>query len=317
MLRSLVDEVVRRRLWPIPLVAILVAIAAPLVFMKSAPSDAPAADQAPPAPAAKGLPKSARQVTATKDGDVVSRKPSKRKAQDPFAPPAAATKASAAAGASAGTSKASQAIPITIRNADGTTSSATISPSSGSSTGRAKAAGAPTTSSSKPSAAKRATPRKAPAPKPTAPAPRKNTYVDVRFGERMGTMTRYRVPRLQTFRAGGKVAAMFVGYSAKRNAAVFAVAPSTRVSGVTCRKVERACRYVDLPSGAYARLTLRGEDGSAVSRRLDVVSIRRMTPAPPSKASARVTSLTAAKCLLTRLLSLPSTAPSISTDACA
>jgi hypothetical protein len=130
-------------------------------------------------------------------------------------------------------------------------------------------------------------------------------------------MIRYRVPRLQTFRAGGRVAAMFVGYSTTRNAAVFAVAPSTKVGGVTCRKVKGVCRYVDVPAGSYARLVLIGEKGAAVSRRLDVVSIRHLPPAAPSKASARMTSLAAAKCLLKGLLSLPAVAPSISTDACA
>ncbi len=113
----------------------------------------------------------------------------------------------------------------------------------------------------------------------------KVTYVDVRFGERMGTMMRYRVPRLQTFRAGGKVAAMFVGYSAIRNAAVFAVAPSTKVSGVKCREVKNVCRYVDLPTGAHARLTLRGEDGKTVSRRLDVMRIRHLPKVAGSTAS--------------------------------
>ena len=56
MLRSLVDEVVRRRLWPIPLVALLIAVAAPVLFMKSPPPDAPAATEAPPTAAAAPLP---------------------------------------------------------------------------------------------------------------------------------------------------------------------------------------------------------------------------------------------------------------------
>ncbi len=50
MLRNLLDEVRRRHLWPIPVIALLVAVAAPLLFLKSAPSDAPLASA--PAPAA-------------------------------------------------------------------------------------------------------------------------------------------------------------------------------------------------------------------------------------------------------------------------
>ena len=37
MLRNMLQEIVRRRLWPIPLVAVLVIIAAPVLLMKSAP----------------------------------------------------------------------------------------------------------------------------------------------------------------------------------------------------------------------------------------------------------------------------------------
>jgi hypothetical protein len=54
MLRTLLDEVMRRRLWPIPLVAVLVAVAAPLLFLKSAPQDAPPASLAAPAMAPAG-----------------------------------------------------------------------------------------------------------------------------------------------------------------------------------------------------------------------------------------------------------------------
>ena len=139
----------------------------------------------------------------------------------------------------------------------------------------------------------------------------------MRFGKQMGTMLRYRVPRLQTFQAGGRVAAMFVGYSAARNAAVFAIAPSTAVSGVTCRKVKGTCRFIDIPAGRHARLGLVGENGRPVIRRLDVVSIRHLPVAPTSKASRRRTTLPEAKCLLKHLQSLSATAPSIAVDACA
>jgi hypothetical protein len=318
MLRSLVDEVVRRRLWPIPLVALLVAIAAPLMFMKAAPTNAPTG--APPLATPTSEPASVRGLLDSSDKPRGTKR-SKRKAQDPFAPPASSTAAaSASAGtASSGATSSAQSVPVVIKNADGSTSTATIAPS----TGTTKSTGS--TKTTKTTKAKSTAPKTTTTPKITVPkvttssaaATSKVTYVDVRFGERMGTMTRFRVPRLQTFRAGGKVAAMFVGYSAVRNAAVFAVAPSTRITGVTCREVKHVCRYVDLPAGAHARLTLRGENGSAVSRRLDVVRIRHLLKVTGSKASARMTTMTAAKCLLKGLLALPVTAPSISTDSCA
>jgi hypothetical protein len=303
MLRSLVDEVVRRRLWPIPLVALLIAIAAPVLFLKSAPADAPAATQAPPAAAPGELPGTAEKLVTTSDKAVTPRQTSKPKAQDPFAPPASAAKKDASSGsaAAAATAGPSAAVGVVIAKSS---------------------AKAKTTKSSQPTNA--ATPKVS---KPTVTVPKTtpvvvpaaNTvaYVDVRFAKRANSMVRYRIPRLQTFQAGRKVAAMFVGYSAKRNAAVFAVAPSTEVKGLECRKVKGVCRYVDIPAGSYARLVLRDIDGSLVSRRLDVVSIRHLAPAPASKASARKTTLEAATCLLENLLKLPAIAPSIRTDACA
>jgi hypothetical protein len=319
MVRSLVDEVVRRRLWPIPIVALLVAIAAPLLFMKSTTAN-PASTAPPPTAQPVPLPTKAERLLAPLDKDLVTTKRSTRKAEDPFAPPASAAKpssAASAAGAAAVTSPA-QSVPVVIKNSDGSTSTATISPSPSASKSTTKS------SPSKSSTAKATTP-KVTTPKVTSPktttssavAIKRVPYVDVRFGERMGTLVRYRVPRLQTFRAGGKVAAMFVGYSASRRAGVFAVAPSTKVSGVSCREVKGVCRYIDLRSGSHARLRLGGEDGSLVSRRLDVVSIRYLPRAAPSKASARLTPLPAAKCLLKSLLSLSIMAPSISADACA
>ena len=115
---------------------------------------------------------------------------------------------------------------------------------------------------------------------------------------------------------------MFVKYSPTRDKAVFAVAPSTIVVGdVECRARQGVCRYVDLPAGKHVRLTTRTAKGTFVSRRLDVVSIKRVpetvaavttpTPAP------RATPLPQATCLLKNLLALPSAIlPSISVDAC-
>jgi hypothetical protein len=314
MVRSLVDEVVRRRLWPIPLVALLIAIAAPLLFMKSAPPAEPAGALTPPAAAPGALPANAQKLLSTSDAAVKPHKRSARKRQDPFQAPASAAKpASTSTPTAGGAAKTAQqtAIPVVITNSNGSTSTATASPSTATSSTTKKA----TTTTSKP---KQTTTPKSTVPATTnvvAPA-KPGTAVDVRFAERQGTILRLRVPRLQTFQAGGMVAAMFVGYSAKRNAAVFAVAPSTQVRGVRCRKVGGVCRYLDIPEGSYARLTLLGKDGSVVRRRLDVVRIRHLERAGTSHASMRVTSLPAATCLLKRLLKLPVISPSISTDDC-
>jgi hypothetical protein len=323
MVRSLVDEVVRRRLWPIPLLALIIAVAAPVLFMKSAPPGAPDGSAAPPVAAPGELPSGAQKLMTTSDKAVVPKRKPTKKGQDPFAPPASGAKpagaATAATSAPVDGATAPPAVPVVINNSDGSTTTATVTPSTGS---------APKTTTSAPKTTtepKATTPKvdgtpKATAPKTTAPAAaaaRKVTYVDVRFGRKLGTMLRYRIPRLQSFRAAGKVAAMYVGYSRKRKVVVFAVAPSTKVSGdVRCRTVDSVCRFVDLAVGQYARLAMIDDDGTKISRRLDVVSVRRIAETGPAKTAPLATTRTAANCLMKRLLALPASAPSISADSC-
>lgn len=322
MVRSLVDEVVRRRLWPIPLLALIIAVAAPVLFMKSAPAGVPDGSAAPPVVTPGELPSGAQKLMTTSDKAVAPRRKPTRKGQDPFAAPASGAKPVGAAAATAATpagATSAPAVPVVINNSDGSTTTATVTPSTGS---------APKTTTSAPKATsepKATTPKldstpKASAPKtttPTAAAARKVTYVDVRFGPRLGTMMRYRIPRLQSFRAAGKVAAMYVGYSRKRSVVVFAIAPSTKVSGdVQCRTVDSVCRFVDLAPDQYARLTMIDDGGTKISRRLDVVSVRRIAETGPAKTAPLATTRLAASCLMKRLLALPASAPSISADSC-
>jgi hypothetical protein len=261
MLRSLVDEVVRRRLWPILALAIVVAVAAPLLFMKSAPSDAPDASAAPPAAAPGKLPASAEKLVTTSDKVATPRHKSTGAGKDPFAPPASAVAAAAAAAApaagspakstSTSTDKAAKKAstkPIPVVITDGNGSSSTVS--------NTKTTRRRTT---------------------TAAVPVDVDTVDVRFGEKSGTKVRRGLKELKTLKVDGKVAAVFVKWSPNREKAVFAIPASTIVSGdVDCRRKEGVCRYVDIPVGKYARLTwLTADGGSYVTRRLDVIRFHR------------------------------------------
>lgn len=311
MLRSLVDEVVRRRLWPIPVIAILIMIGAPVLFMNSA-LEAPPARPGPPAAPGKLTP-SGHKLLSGDDKAFAPHEKLKGKGQDPFAQSSGAARAaddSATAPAAAAAPSASSATtsPVVVQNPDGSSSTMPAA-----------------TSTAKKATVKKKVPAKKTTPKVVVPEPTTSsaaaratvTYVDARFGKRMGTMLRYRVPRLQTFRAGGNVAAMFVRYSPTRDVAVFAIAPSTKVDGdVSCRKVKNVCRYVDIPAGSYARLRLLGSDGSVISRRLDVVSIRHLPLAGNEDAMPLATTGATASCLLKGLLRLPASLPSISFDAC-
>lgn len=311
MLRSLVNEVVRRRMAPVLAVALLVIVATPLLFMKSAPSGAPDASEAPPAAAPGKLPVNAEKLVTSSDKAVTPRHRAKGR-KDPFAPPAAAIKAAtaaanpaapAASSSPAATTSKPKGIPVILTNPDG--SKITLQ---------------------KPNSTKKQSTKRKTAPKttPIVSASKKVSLVNVRYGAAENNKLRRGVPRLQTFRAGGKVVAMFVKYSPARNKAVFAIAPSTQVSGdVACRLKDGLCRYVDIPAGKSVRLTLRGSDGSIISRRLDVVSIRRVTEAtaaataPSAIAVPKTTNaLATATCMLKSLLALPAILPSLSVDAC-
>ena len=302
MLRSLLDEVMRRRLWPILLGAVVVAVGAPLFFLKPG-ADAPPASTAAPAPAKPGdLPARAqRLLTST---DVPYRAPRKptSPATDPFEAPAshrAAADDDEAAGGSKPTTTAgpeeavTKPVPVVVTNSAGA------------------APQAPTTTTTTP---------------PSTSAPIENVpessgvtrapAVDVRYSERLPGGFYRSIPRNQTFLAGGRVIAVFVKYSPRRNKAVFAIGPRTLVTGdVDCRRKQGLCRYVDIPAGRHVRLTTVTASGKLVSRRLDVVRIDPSRRFGGSAAAAR-TAPADGSCLLGRLLALGRDDSPLAADAC-
>lgn len=292
MLRNLLDEVRRRHLWPIPVIALLVAVAAPLLFLKSAPSDAPLASAPAPAAAPAGqLP--ARGLLATSAARKHAARERSRKA-DPFQGPSSGASKTSEKKTSSDESKTSTApepVPVVITNPDGT---------------------APTTPT---------TPATPTAPIGGDDAPTKvipdtrPMIVNVRFGVRIPAPLSPVVPRLQTFNAGDRVVAIFVKYSPTRDKAVFAIAPDALLSGdIDCRRKEGVCRYVDIPVGKGVRLTVTTSAGTPVTRRLDVVSINPH-PDPNSTDGVSPAPVNGA-CLLGKLLALSPGDASLATEAC-
>jgi hypothetical protein len=218
-------------------------------------------------------------------------------ARDPFAPPSGRAATSKKKTASAAKAKST-----------GTTASksATTSAGGGSS---ATASPTPTRTTTTPAATGSAA-------RTTPALTIDNASVDIRFAASAGGRVHRAIPRLQPYYIHGKLAAVFVKYSPSRHKAVFAIAPGLTVSGpVKCRRQNGVCRYVDIPAGSYARLTMV-VGGSPVKRRLDVerIAIRR---------SGSTTTATAASdrseraCLLNKLKSLKPGGTPIDRDACA
>ncbi|MFP5362558.1 MAG: hypothetical protein ACLGI5_07490 [Thermoleophilia bacterium] len=305
MLRNVIDEVVRRRLWPIVVLAALVAVGAPLLFLKSAPPDAPlgAAPATRAAPAGE-LPARARQLLDSTDpGRKVARRKAKGRAGDPFQPPSS-NAAKAPAGPSGGAAKraaagaAAKPVPVVITNSDGT-QPATSAPTD-----------AATPSATRPAGG---TPG---APIGDGATTRAGKRVDVRFGESLPARLHRAIPRMQTFVAGGRVIAIFVKYSPKRDKAVFAIAPSTIVTGgIECRRKQNLCRYVDIPAGRHVRLTTLSSRGALVTRRLDVVRIGAAKSAGATAVAAAEPPANAS-CLLGRLLTLSAKDLPLAATAC-
>ena len=299
MFRSVLDEMRRRRLLPVAALALLVAIIAPLLFLKGAPDGAPSADSAAPAAATPAkLPARAARLLAANDGDA-SNGATKGSAQDPFNPPssvraaaAAAAKGGAATTApksatakSSGTSagKTTEPIPVVIKNDDGKSSA-----------------------KSNPSAST--------APKSTRSSTR-TIAVDIRFGAKKDSKIRRAIPSNQALYIHGKLVAVFVKYSPSRKKAIFAVAPGVHISGPASSRVTDNVRYVDIKPGSHARLTLVTPSRTIVSRRLDVVRAKARTSSNTTRATA-AGARTEAACLLGKLTAMKPGDSLIRRDAC-
>ncbi|HUR86601.1 MAG TPA: hypothetical protein VMY78_14760 [Solirubrobacteraceae bacterium] len=302
MFPSLLAEIVRRRLWPIPVLAILVALAAPILFLEPVSDGAPAADVAAPAPAqAADLPARAQRLLATTEAAGRSGRAT-GSARDPFAAPAGhggsakpassgtaveTTGDGAAQGGSGAGVTSTDPIPVVIQNADGSTPSG--------------ATGTTTVP---------------PGPVVTRTRAAGDAAVDVRFGRQVDSRLHRSIPRLQTFLIHGKLAAVFVKYSPSRRKATFAVAPNVLVGGpVSCRRVENVCRYVDIPAGSFARLTMLTPSKTVVRRRLDVVRIDLHSGGDATTATAAKAAGERA-CLLRKLKAMDPRDPPIDRDAC-
>ena len=280
MFRTVLDEMRRRRLLPVAALAVLVAIIAPLLFLKGAPDDAPSANAAAPAAAEPAkLPARAARLLAANDGDA-SDGATKGSAQDPFAPPASYLRTANAAATGGGTSK-------TPAKTSGGKSTITSAP--------AVVPGTP----SAPNTPKSTTSRRA---TPTINAA--NAAVDIRFGPKAETKIRRTIPRQKAFYIHGKLVAVFVKYSPSRKAAVFALAPGLHITGdIKCRVVNGSCRYLDIPAGAHAWITTITPSRTVVKRRLDVVRIKRRSASSSTRARS-ASARREASCLARKLLAM-------------
>ena len=304
MLRNLIEEARSRQVLVLAGLGVLVALALPLLFLKGAPEGAPQANVAAPAPAEEAkLPPRAARLLATNDPGAPGGR-TKGSAQDPFAPPASYRAAAAAAAAKDGApapqpAKAAGPAPQASAGAASGKPVEVVVTNPGSGTRTPSAAGSDSS------------PRRR-----SSSLNASNAAVDIRFGPKRDTRIRRAIPRQKGLYIHGRLVAAFVKYSPSRKAAVFAVAPGVYVSGdVKCRVQDGVCRYVDIPAGEHAWLTVATPSRTIVSRRLDVVRIKRRSSRSTTRAaSASVRS--EAACMTRKLVAMERGDALLDRDAC-
>lgn len=294
-MRNLIEEVRNRRILAFAALGVLVALALPLLFLKSAPEGAPTANTAAPAPPQEAkLPARAARLLATSDQGAPAGQ-AEGSAQDPFSPPESymAAAAAAAAGGDAAATPAAKGSDAPQAPAGGGASSKPVevvvtNPGATPSTSKSTAGNGNGSRSSRRSRS----------------LPARNASVDVRYGPKANTRIRRAIPRQKGFYIHGRLIAVFAKYSPSRKAAVFAVAPGVYVSGAAkCRAQDGVCRYVDVPAGSHAWLTVAMPSRTIVSRRLDVVRIKRRTANSNTRA-ASTGARSEAACLARKLVAM-------------
>jgi hypothetical protein len=290
MLRNLLNEMMRRRLLPVAAIAVLVAVVAPLLFLKGAPDGAPSADSGAPAAATEAkLPARAARLLASTDAGA-SGGGARGASHDPFGPATPATTPAAAGGG--GAAKVSTATGSVTSSTPSAVPAVTHNPT-------------PSTPSANPSTS----------PKSTTSSTPRSFSVDIRYGAKRDSKIRRAIPRYKAFYIHGKIVAVFVKYSPSRKAAVFAVAPGMHISGpVKCRVEDGVCKYLDIPAGSYARIAMVTPSKLVVSRRLDVVHAKRGASGATKATSASTRSQAA--CLMGKVLAMKPGDALIDRDAC-
>ena len=257
MLRTLVDEIVRRRLWPIPLVALAVALAAPLLFLKSAPSQA--APDATAVASRADLPARAQRLLTTTDARASSGRHLSRSSRDPFQAPASASAKATSQSKKKKKAGAQAAASGSGDKSAGDSASTAETSAGGGGTSTTRSTGTSTTRSTGTSTTRS-----------TGDSPITPT-VDIRFGAHKDSPIQRRIPRRKTFEVDGEVTMFFAKYSPSRHKAIFAVDSATTLHGDRECSYNNGLCYFGVAAGSYARLTFTTEDGLKVSRRLDVV----------------------------------------------
>ena len=285
-LRTLVRDLIDRKLWPVALLLVAAAVAIP-VLLGRAPAPAPTVA---PAPAVPATPK-AQKAEVTLEAVVPTDRERGGAVHNPFKAPAkkkAGTSASAPAPASSGTptvasgGTSSAAAPSTGSDAPASSGSSsgsqTTTPSAGATSGSSGAG------SSKPTT-----------PKPTAPKaddPSDTYHVSLRFGLNGGALTTMRdVARLSPLPSVTDPFFVYLGVletaTTHEKRAVFLVSSDATPNGEgSCHPTKTDCESVELAVGETAFFNVTAPSGAVTQYELQLAGIHKTEVKSEAKASA-------------------------------
>jgi hypothetical protein len=243
LLRSLLDDLVARRLWPIALLLAITAVAVPVVLGGGGGAAAPVAS--PPAARAGGAASAAPAVEVVGPASVRGRS---GKVRDPFRRPKAPS-VSSAGHASGSTSTSASTSTSTSTSATRESSKAgTPAPAGAAATTRATATGAGAATAADAAAASAATVYR----------------TRVRWGRDAKGDARG-VSRLEPLGGRSHPALLYLGTTRAGARAVFLLGPDAVADGDgTC--AEKTCRVIRLKAGDRTVLSVRPQDGGEARR---------------------------------------------------
>jgi hypothetical protein len=239
-LRTLTDQLVERRLWPLALVLVAGIVAVP-VLLATGPGDEPAPPPAAAASASTPAASAARADLAAADTAVVTE-----------------------AGTGRGLAGAGRRDPFVQRGAQAKAKDAppaAETPSSGSGPATTSPAAEPASTESS----------TGPAPETTAPAPiYLQVSVDVAFG-RVGRQRPHRgLPRLTPLPSPADPVVIFLGLVPGTKTAVFLVSSDVHPDGDgSCRPSRKSCQTVHLKPGGREFFDVADPSGNVVEYQLD------------------------------------------------
>jgi hypothetical protein len=266
-LRSVVDDLIEKRLWPFAVALLVALVAIPVVLGHSSSAAAPASPAA--TAAAAGQPASGANALVSVDPALGEDRTPKGKVRNPFKQQHVQAAVTATSTATAPSS--------------GGTSTTASTPAAGS-TGTGGTSTTPSADAGTPAPA--ATPEKVKAAPKTDP---QDTYrVSLRFGEAGNQRTIKDIARLTPLPSSTDPFFVFLGVLADGKTAVFMVSSDAAPTGDgTCRPKLTDCETIQLKAGESEFFDLATGTAGVVQYQLDMLSVSKRRAETVKAAAAR------------------------------